>query len=564
MALLIAGLPGCQKKAPGPPPRYAVLRFENLTGDPSLEWVGRAASEVLSRSLDGALDGPVLPSSALGRLSSSLGSRPAVAPGISTQRAEAIVAGATRVITGYVEGTAGHLRIAASEEDATGGKSIRFLAATDGTPMGALTLLAREFSPNARPYLTSNQEALRLYVTGFESSDSSGTGDLERALQADPRFGPAWTLLVGATVAAGKRDEAIGLIAKAREQKLDPLDAANLAFEDANLRDDGKARLDALRRICALSPGDTALRRTTAEAEATAGEFAAAAADWNQLATDSPHDADAWNQLGYARAWSGDYAGALAALKEYARIRPQDANALDSTGDVQYMFGKFAEAAASYVQAGAKDPGFQNGGELYKAAWAKFHAGDKTGADAAFAQFRAAREKAGGGGLSVFEGDWRYRTGHEKEAMALLRNDTSPAKSQALTQLAVWELIAGDRAAAAKDIVAAGPPTATGMLIARFATLPSAPAAEWESRAEHMMPGPSAAGVRRLALGYALLLDGKKQAALPVWQQIVAANSATDFFSRAIYARLHGEKPKVEPVPDPTGVNEFAAVLDRI
>lgn len=168
VALLIAGLSGCQKNAPGPPPRYAVLRFENLTGDPSLEWVGRAASEVLSRSLDGALDGPVLPASALGRLSSSLGSRPAVAPGISAQREEAIVAGATRVITGYVEGTAGHVRIAASEEDATGGRSIRFLAATDRTPMGALTRLAREFSPHARPYLTSNPEALRLYVTGFE------------------------------------------------------------------------------------------------------------------------------------------------------------------------------------------------------------------------------------------------------------------------------------------------------------------------------------------------------------------------------------------------------------
>jgi hypothetical protein len=35
---LLFALAGCQTKAPGPPPRYAVLRFENLSGDASLEF----------------------------------------------------------------------------------------------------------------------------------------------------------------------------------------------------------------------------------------------------------------------------------------------------------------------------------------------------------------------------------------------------------------------------------------------------------------------------------------------------------------------------------------------
>ena len=66
------GVAGCGQKAIGPPPRYAVLRFENLSGDAALEWTGRAASEVFTRTLSGALDGPVLARTALARLSGVL------------------------------------------------------------------------------------------------------------------------------------------------------------------------------------------------------------------------------------------------------------------------------------------------------------------------------------------------------------------------------------------------------------------------------------------------------------------------------------------------------------
>ena len=42
-------------KADEPKPRYAVVRFENLSGDPSLDWTGRAAGgETLTVSLAGA------------------------------------------------------------------------------------------------------------------------------------------------------------------------------------------------------------------------------------------------------------------------------------------------------------------------------------------------------------------------------------------------------------------------------------------------------------------------------------------------------------------------------
>jgi hypothetical protein len=72
------------------------------------------------------------------------------------------------------------------------------------------------------------------------------------------------------------------------------------------------------------------------------------------------------------------------------------------------------------------------------------------------------------------------------------------------------------------------------------------------------------AGLRRLALGYALLLDGKREAALPVWQQIVNANPATDFFARAVYARLQGIAPERPLLPDPGSLNQFQGILDKL
>ncbi len=103
MLLLLAAVTelACRKPNPGPPPRYAILRFENLSGDRSLDWTGRAAAETLSVSLavslNGALDGPVL------------------------KRQEALQAGATRLIAGYVERSGGEVRITATEADGASG-----------------------------------------------------------------------------------------------------------------------------------------------------------------------------------------------------------------------------------------------------------------------------------------------------------------------------------------------------------------------------------------------------------------------------------------------------------
>jgi tetratricopeptide (TPR) repeat protein len=557
--------------APTTPPHYAFLRFENLSGDPALDWVGRAVGESLPVSLAGALDGPVLNSSALNRLAPALGPRPASAPGISSERAAAFLAGANRIVTGYVERPAGQIAITATEEDVPTGKSLRIVTAAGNSPMAALNQLTHQFSPRARPAPTSNPEAMRAWATALDAPPAARPDLFDQAVRFDPDFGPPWVALATLNLTRGDRAAAADVLERARDRKLDPVSRADLDLAAADLSDDRSAKFAAMRKLVSLNPGDTLLLRSLADAETAAGQFAAAAADWKKLTASSPNDALAWNSLGYARSWAGDYAGALAALREYARLRPKDANPSDSIGDLNYAFRKYGDAAASYLEAQKKQPDFEQYADLYKAAWAKFRAGDKPGADSLFSRFRTERVKArpSDGIVDLLEGDWLYRTGRQREAFAALRKfvsetQSAPLRTDAYAQITIWDLERGDREQAAKDAVAIGPKTSSApVFMARFAAQPSAPASEWEARAERMIP-PSVAALRHLALGYALLLDGKREAALPVWEQIVNSNPATDFFARAVYARLQGKEPDRPLLPDPASLNQFSALLDKL
>jgi hypothetical protein len=78
-----------------------------------------------------------------------------------------------------------------------------------------------------------------------------------------------------------------------------------------------------------------------------------------------------------------------------------------------------------------------------------------------------------------------------------------------------------------------------------------------------MMIPPNAAPLRQLAVGYALVLDKKREAALPVWEEIVKTHPATDFFAQAIYAQLKGEKFSRVLLPEPGNLNPFLGIVEQ-
>ncbi len=171
----------------------------------------------------------------------------------------------------------------------------------------------------------------------------------------------------------------------------------------------------------------------------------------------------------------------------------------------------------------------------------------------------------------MFTADWLYQTGREKEARALLeasKGDTTqpPAMRSAIAaELATWDLVAGDRAAASKEIAGGGNAgISPGDLVVRFAAMPTASAAEWDARATQLLAAPQLAPIRPMALGYALILDGKKQAAIPAWQEVVRQTPATDFTSRDILAKLEGRAAAYTSPADPMNFNPLAIVLSKL
>ena len=564
-SFLLFGLISCGPKQAAPTPRYAFLRFENLSGDASLEWAARGASEFLSGSLSGTLGGSVAGPDALARSAAAIGPHSSLAPGISAMRSAAIAAVANHLITGYIERAPAGVRITATDEDLSSHKIVRTETATAQSAFDAMNALAHDFAGNAQP-VSTNAAAFQLYATALEMPGAEARTQLERAKETDPHFGRAWTALAQNLIASGDRAGAQALIDQSRNANLPPIDRALLDSDAAALNGDRAAALNALRRMHQLEPADSGVARTLAETETTAGNFREASAVWRQLTLNSPANPDAWNELGYTLAWAGDYDGAMAALRQYATLRPADANPLDSQGDVQFAFGKFTEAAASYSAAQAKAATFLGGGDYYKAAWAKFRAGDKNGADALFEQFRKAREKSGERSVVILQGDWLFRTGRTSEAFALLRGVKNPALTTTLeAELTIWDLLKGDRASAARDSAGMGNANLSAMqFLIRFIALPSASAAEWQARADHMLAAPQFAQLRSAAVGYALILDGKKTDAIPVWEKLAAAAPATDFLPHTILARLKGQAVAHPAPPDPINFNEFSVVADSL
>ncbi len=572
LVLLSGFLSGCGgNKQTGPVPRYAILSFENLSGDASLDWAARGGREYLTRSLSNGLNGgTVIGSDTLDRTDNTLGGHAAGAPGITSERGSAIAAGANHILTGYLERTPQGVRVAVADENILTHQFARPSAVVSNSVFNALRQIARTLAADAGPPPTANEQAFQLYCTALQSSVASAVPLLERAVELDPVFGRAWIALAQAYVGLGDRARAGDVLTRARSQRLAPVDSARLEMDDAALHGgDRQVTLAALRSIYAASPRDLDAGRALAQAQTSAGDFAAAAVTWKSITGIAPDEVDAWNQLGYTKAWSGDYAGALAALQQYAALRPNEANPPDSRGDVQYWFGKYAEAATSYKAAYAKSAGFLNGGELYKAAWASFLSGDKTAADTLFAKFREERTRAEDPSVTIFYGDWLYRTGREKEAEDLLRQsvkngaDAPPVRAAIGAQLAIWDLLADDRVAAQKDLAAGGASTTAGEALVRFAALNSAQPQEWQARANGILAAPQLAGLRLNALGYALILDGKKQAAIPVWEEAVR-KSPGDFLAAEVLARLRGRPIEHRSAPDPLAINVFGCVLDKI
>ncbi len=532
-ALLIAAgfSVSCSQKTPPGPQRLAVLRFENLTGDASFDWMGRGASEVISAELTGSTAMSTVSSGTLHATDRLLGARPLTAPGISAERTAALLSGATRILYGRISRSGGNLRLDAVLVDTARQKIDRTLTAKapeSGSIISLADSLAKQMQTGVRPFDTQNPEALRHYCAGLETLDgAAAVQSYSRAVAADPNFGEPY--VAWAQVAAVQRQKAeterILALAAARGAAIPELARARLAAIAAGLSGDPVAEARSLDTLARLTPSDHALLRQLAKAHLDARNYNAAAETLKKALAIDPTDAALLNQLGYVEMYAGNLAGATSALNDYARLRPDDPNALDSLGDVHFYLGQFAQAEKYYQRSFEKDRNFNSGGELVKAARARLMTGEVAGADVVFNQYLDARRQAKDPLTEFRRAEWEFLSGRRKQAIArmeafarsLSADVAATVAPEAYAQIAVWEWQLADQARARESALKAVSLRATGpAIMARFLTEPAAPVAAWMAHAQQMLPQPAQERARKLMLAYALLLHKEFQAAEPV------------------------------------------------
>ncbi len=267
LSILIAACSRTQQLSRRP---ILVLRFENLTGDPALDWMGRGAARQIASQIEGATIADV------------------GAPGAERQRA--IVAGSTRILHGYVSRDGDRLRLRADLEDAASGKFVQSGESMGSATGGLLPLagaVAHQIDPAAHPAGTRSEAALADYISALGSPDAAAATEyLTRSIAADPDFADAYLALV--ELSQTRHDRAAAerflALATARGATIPALDRARLNVAAAQLSGNAAALSQSLAELSRLAPTNTALLRTLPSAEMGARHYGPAI-DYSRIHT---------------------------------------------------------------------------------------------------------------------------------------------------------------------------------------------------------------------------------------------------------------------------------------
>lgn len=577
-------LAGCASHS-GPPQaqRIAFLRFENLGPEASADWIGRAISVVLDAELANAPDVSVVGSAQLHSLDRTLGVRPISAPGVSAERTQAVVAGANRLVYGDYTVEGGKLRVRMWVENPQSQTMERVFDVSTGADdaIGAATQMARQFSAHVAAFSTKSETALRLFAGSMEAKDLAQAIHLgEEALNADPDFGPAYRTLAELDLQRQDRDGAEAILARGLARpNLTALERARMQLDSSSLESDPGAKQQALANLSKLEPRNVRTLQSLAEVAIVRHDYATAESAYRSATQLEPENAALLNEYAYAATYAGHLDEGLAALKKYHAMRPRDANALDSQGDLNLLENRYRQAEEAYNEARKIDPNFNGNCDLFKAAMTRAMSGDLAGADGLYNEYIAVRTTGHDSNAPLLHSEWLWLTGRRKQGSgemlayahtAEAHGDKGTA-SRAYAGASLWSLFAGDRATAqdlAQKAAAAGgasPPAAA--VIARFLAQPSASPDEWKARADRFVPNPSQAAVRDQMLGFALLLDGRFDAAKEPLQRLYDTTGTAEYegitvllaWCDAQTGKLDAAAPllALTPIPPAGGIDTF-------
>ncbi len=481
--------------------RVAVIPLENLTPEAGLDWVGAAAATIIAQEAAGNERSFVF---------------------YASDYATAVNGRATHILHGYFSTCAQGLSFHFALENVARSKiSRRFVRCVPRRGVFEVSRYAGEtLQIRRRRFGTSNLEALRQYARAFSLTNSQQQREaLEAALSADPGFHEARLFLADLLIRGGERRAADKLLDAAPRTGLDDVTSAYFEFFKALLSDDKPRTAAALEKLSLLLPSDSSMAGRTAQTFLSLHDYAKAAEWYYRAAAADPENPAWWNSRAYAAAYANDPRTAFKSLEHYREADPENVNAIDSMGEICFRFGRLSEAEGHFLKAYERDPDFQGGIALLKAAWCRLFRGDRNGAQELFDRYAQAARDLGDPGIDLLEARWLYWTGRRSQAIEELERRATEKRlpprnlSEMRVQLAAWRALMGQAAKAREQLRAAAKITG-GRLVGEDAiiTWRLSEAPDQEKRRQS-----ASRESRLLARAYRLLLSEKPgEAAVPL------------------------------------------------
>jgi tetratricopeptide (TPR) repeat protein len=387
----------------------AVLYFNNLTQDQSLNWLDNGLTDMLTTNLAQVKGLDVLsPERVLNAVQRASKDGKSLDPAQAQQVARD--AGADAYITGaLLKVGPTQLRLDVRAQDTSTGQ-ILFSEKLDGQDVQSIfgmvdrltasiagSFLPASDLPQKAPEIeqasTSNVEAYRHYQLGIDYErrylTTEAIRELEEAVRLDPQFALAYMHLSGGYFQHGdlRRANELAIKVGQLQSRLPRYEQLWLQALNAGRSRDLEAQVRARQELLSEFPRDSENRGLLASFLSFLGQRDQALEVFRKGLALDPKNEDLLNFESYVLAAWGDFSGALTGSDAYMAVRPGDPNPLDSRGDILYMAGRDDEAVAAYRKVLELKPDFGDYGEYLKLAIVYTDQKKPDMAKAAFQQF---------------------------------------------------------------------------------------------------------------------------------------------------------------------------------
>jgi tetratricopeptide (TPR) repeat protein len=232
--------------------------------------------------------------------------------------------------------------------------------------IGGLLLLgagvsAAYFMSHRRDVTTTSEAAYESFKEGLANENRFYFKEARlayaKALELDPSFAMA---MLGLARQSKDDDQRSALLKRAVREK-DRLSERERLHVEMAVAFNEKKRDEALKIAAEIHqkyPTDTRSAQLLAGHEFAFGHTDKGIKIFEELLSNDPNNAEAYNQMGYFYGYRGDYEKAVEAFKRYQFIAGDTANPFDSLGEVQAYSGHYNEALENLNRALAIKPDF--------------------------------------------------------------------------------------------------------------------------------------------------------------------------------------------------------------